>query len=67
MSFYSDVTEQDLIKFVVLAEQQKNQQATKDENRISERNHDKESAENFEPITKTLTEVKRSTKNLEKG
>ena len=52
MSNYSAVTEQDLIILRKLAEQQKNQQALKSENRILKQTHDLKLAENLSPITK---------------
>ena len=73
MSFYSNVTEQDLTNLSKLAEQQKNQQAEKIKNRILKQLHDVKLAESLSPITtkfeetsKNLGDVfKESTQNLE--
>ena len=46
MSFYTNVTEQNLVNFPKWAEQQKNQRAQKNENRILKQTHDKHLAEN---------------------
>ena len=52
MSNFSAVTEQDLINLRKLAEQQKNQQVLKIENRILKQTHDIKLAESLSPITK---------------
>ena len=57
MSFYSNVTEQDLINLRKLAEQQKNQRAEKIKNTILEKTHDVKLAESLSPITKKLDET----------
>ena len=62
MSIYPNVTEQDLIILHQLAEQQKNQRATKIKTRILKQTHDIKLAENLSPITKKLEEVNESTK-----
>ena len=64
MSFYSNVTEQDLIYLRQLAGQQKNQRAEKIKNRILKQTHDIKIAESLSPITKTLDEVTKSTRKL---
>ena len=64
MSFYSNVTEQDLINLRKLAEQQKNQRAEKIKNRILNQTNDVKLAESLSPITKRLDEVKESTEKL---
>ena len=65
MNIYSIVTEQDLINLRKLAEQQKNQRAPKNENRILKQTHDVKLAESLSPITKKLSELNESTQNLE--
>ena len=57
MSFYSNVTEQDLIKLRKLAEQQKEQRALKIKNRILKQTHDVNLAEFLSPITTKLDET----------
>ena len=64
MSFYSNVTEQDLIILRKLAEQQKEQRALRIKNRILKQTHDIKLAESLSPITKKLDEVKKTTENL---
>ena len=72
MSLYSNVTEQDLINLRELADQQKNQPAEKNENRILKQTHDVKLAESLSPITNKLDEtseklgdvIKESTQNL---
>ena len=64
MSFYSNVTEQDLINLLKLAEQQKEQRALKITNRILKQTHDDKLAESLSPITKKLEEVNKSTKKI---
>ena len=64
MSIYSKITEQDLIKLSKLAEQQKNQRASKIKNRKLKENHYIKLAESISPITKKLDEVHDSTKKL---
>ena len=64
MSTYSNVTEQDLNNLRKLAEQQKNQRALKNKNRILKQTNDIKLAESLSPITKKLEEVNQSSKNL---
>ena len=64
MSIYSNVTEQDLINLLKLAEQQKNQRALKIKNRILKQTHVIKLAESLSPITKKIEEVNKSTKIL---
>ena len=72
MSFYSNVTEQDMINLRKLSDQQKEQRALKIKNRILKQTHDVKLAESLSPITekldatnKNLSDVfKESTKNL---
>ena len=64
MSFYSNVTEQDLINLRKLAEQQKEQRALKIKNKILKQTHDIKLAESLSPITKRLDEVNESTQKL---
>ena len=76
MSIYSNVTEQNLENLHKLADQQKEQRALKNKNRISKETHDVKLAENLSPITKKLTKklvatieklgdvIKESTQNL---
>ena len=72
MSFYSNLTEQDLINLRKLAEQQRKQRAEKIKNRMLEQTHDVNLAESLSPITKKLDEtskklgdvIKESTQNL---
>ena len=61
MSFYSNITEQDLINLRKLADQQKEQRALKIKNRILKQTHDIKLAESLTPITKKLEE---STKKI---
>ena len=56
MSFYSNITEQDLINLRKLADQQKEQRALKIKNRILKQTHDIKLAESLTPITKKLEE-----------
>ena len=60
MSFYSNVTEQNLINLRILAEQQKNQRANKTNKRNLKQAQDIKSAENLSPITKKIEEVKKN-------
>ena len=64
MSKYPSVTQEDLINLQKLAEQQKNQQALKINNRILKQTHDIKLAESLSPITKKLDVINESTKNL---
>ena len=72
MSIYSNVTQQDLISLHILAEQQKNQRALKNKNRILKQFHDTKLAESlsrisekFDETTKKIGDViKKSTQNL---
>ena len=54
MSFYSNVSEQDLNNLRKLAEQQKNERALKFKNRILKQTHDDNLAESLSPLTKRL-------------
>ena len=54
MSFYSNVSEQDIINLRKLAEQQKNERALKIKNRILKQTHDDKLAESLSPLTKRL-------------
>ena len=60
--FYA--TEQDLINLRKLAEQQKNQTALKNKNRILKQTHELKLTKSLSPITKKLDEVNKSTKKL---
>ena len=51
MSFYSNVTEEDLINLRKIAEQQKNQRALEIKKRILKQTHDIKLAESLLPIT----------------
>ena len=64
MSTYSNVTEQDLINLRKLAEQQKNQRAEKNKNRILKQRYDVNLAESLSPITKKLDDINKSTKQI---
>ena len=64
MSVYSNVTEQDLINLLKIAEQQKNQKAFKIKKRLLKQTHDINLAESFSPLTKKLDEVKETTQEL---
>ena len=72
MIIFSNVTEQDLINFRKLANQQKTQRAEKIKNRILKQTHDVKLAESLSPITNKLDEtsknlgdvIKESTQNL---
>ena len=64
MSIYSNVTEKDSDNLRKLAEQQKNQQASKIRNRILKQTHDIKLAEFLSPITGKLEEVYKSTKEI---
>ena len=64
MSFYSNVTEQDLVNLRKLAEQQKNQRVEKIRNRILKQAHDVNLAESLSPITKKLEEVNKFTQKV---
>ena len=54
MSIYANVTQEDLNNLSQLAEQQKNQRATKIKNRILKQTHGEKLAETFKPITNKL-------------
>ena len=58
MSFYSNVTEQDLIKLRKLAQQQKKQRAVQMKNKILKLTHDVILAESLSPNTEKIHEVK---------
>ena len=64
MSFYSNVTEQDLIILRRHAEQQKNEGALKNKNNIVKQTHDLKLAESLSPITKKLDTINKSTEKL---
>ena len=64
MNIYSNVTEQDLIIFRNLAEQQKNQRALKIKNRNIKQTHDIKLAESLSPITKIFDFINESAKQL---
>ena len=64
MSFYSNVSEQDMINLRKLAEQQREQRAPKIKNKILKQTHDDKLAESLSPITKKLEEVNKSTKKI---
>ena len=64
MSFFSNVTEHDLINLTKLAEQQKNHRALKIKNRLLKQTDDMKLAENLSPVTKNFEEVIESTKKL---
>ena len=64
MSIYPNVTEQDSKNLRILAEEQKNQQAIKNKNKILKQTHDVKIAENLSPTTKKLQEVNEGTKKL---
>ena len=66
MSFYSNITEQDLINLRTLVEQEKNQRALKIKNRIFKQTHDIKLAESLSPTTKILDEVNESTQKISK-
>ena len=66
MSFFSIESEQDLTNLRKLAEQQKNQRALQNKNKIIKQTHDIKLAESLSPITKKLKTIKESTKNLGK-
>ena len=67
MSFYSNVTEQDLINLRKLAEQQKEQRAPKIRNRFLKETHDIKLAESLSPITKKVDCVNKSAKKNKKS
>ena len=64
MSIYFNVTEQDLINLRKLAEQQNNQRALKNKNRILKQTHDVKLAENLSLKTKEVDEVNECPQNL---
>ena len=64
MRICSNVTEQDLIKLRKLAEDQKNQRASKIKFRTLRQAHDKKLAENLSPITRNLYKPNETTKKL---
>ena len=64
MSFYSNVTEQDLDILRKLAEQQKEQRALRIKNRILKQTHDIKLAESLSPITKKLDTINKSRKEI---
>ena len=58
------MTEQDLINLQKLAEQQKNQRALKNKNRILKQTHDVKLAESLSPKTEKLDIVKETTEKI---
>ena len=64
MSIYSNVTEKDLDNLRKLAEQQKEQRATKIKNRILKQTHGVKLAESLSPITERLDTINENTKKL---
>ena len=66
MSNFSIVTEQDLNNLRKLAENEENQRALKNKNRILKQTRDIELAESLTPITKKLEEDNETTRKLEK-
>ena len=62
MSLYPNKTEQGLINLAELAQHQNYQKATKIISRILKETYDKQLAESYEPVTKNLMEVNKSTK-----
>ena len=66
MSYYSNVTEQDLINLRKLAEQQKNERALKIKNKVLKETQDIKLAESLSTITKKLDEVKVTSQELGK-
>ena len=64
MSVYSNVTEQDLIILRKLANQQKEQRALKNKNRILKQTHEIRLAESLSPNTKKLDTINKSTKEI---
>ena len=64
MSIYSNVTERDLINLRKLAQQQKNERALKNKNRILKQTHDEKLAESLSPFTKKLDTINKSTKEI---
>ena len=64
MSIYSNVIEQDMIKFRQLSEQQKKQQGLRIKTRILNQTHDINLEESLSPITKKLEEVEESSQKL---
>ena len=61
MSFFSNVTERNMINLRKLAEQQKNQRGLKIKNRILGETRDINLAESPSPIIKKSEEIKEST------
>ena len=64
MSIYPNVTEKDLNNLRKLADQQKNQRDFKIKIIILKQTHDIKLAESLSPITKKISEVKKSIKKL---
>ena len=64
MNICSNVTEQDLIILLRIAEQQKTQRAPKIKSKILQQTHDMKLAENLSTITKRLDEVKETTQKI---
>ena len=65
MSIFSNVTDQNLINLRKLAEQQQNERAPKNKNRILKQTHDIKLAESLSAFTKKIEEVNESTRNLD--
>ena len=65
MTFYPNVTKEDLITLDKIAEQQKIQKDVTINKNFFNQTHFKKLAENYKPITKKLTETDYSTANSE--
>ena len=64
MSIYPNISEKDLDNLRKLADQQKNDRATKIKNRILKQTHDIKLVESLAPITKKLDTINESTKMI---
>ena len=64
MSIYPNVTKDDLINLSKLADQQKEQKASKIKTRILKQTHDEKLAETFKPITNKLEKVITTTEKI---
>ena len=60
MSNCPNANEQDKISLAILAEQQKNEKATKSKNKLLKQTHHKNLAESFKSINRKITEVNES-------
>ena len=65
MSIYPNVTKEDLINLSKLADQQKEQKASKIKTRILKQTHDEKLAETFKPITNKLEKVITATEKID--